>query len=285
MAQREGGSSKKDSESSTLSRSSLYAPLSAYQSGTLKIPNRTAKSQSEAALVDWLLHISADYHKSCRPGDPRNTGNRCMTKSDVREKMLHRTLNLGSKDYAASLGGSSRHVTAKPPCASKKRSRKRKRSSKTVLVLEDRSAESQAAFLHELNELWTNYMHKFVRTTSAPLSSDESGSITNEMGRIVDVIRKCAEQLEWVGAEVRIEESLAYADWVGRRGILVAVTKNTIVLVAEMPSRDSPARLTQLTLPKRGASLTVFLKLPSSPATNAEPPATLRIRLKCESIT
>ena len=279
----EVASNKDEPSAKTLSRSSLYAPLAAYASGTLQTPKKVAKSHAEASLVEWLQRWSADYHQSCQPGDPRNTGNQFLSKFDIQEKIMHRTLSLFGKDYTAKLGHHTKATTKKGTNIKYKR---RKRTSKNAVILDDSSeVEAIKTFLEKSNLLWTQYMHKLLHGQGCGSLSelDDSGAT-----KVTRVIYWCADSIEWVGANVTIESCSAFRSWQGRSGALVSTTQNTWVVVE---ARKDSGSVTKLTIPKKGSRLTVLLRLgeedeqqhtQSMDTTNDF--STLRIRLKGDSI-
>ena len=239
-------------ESRTLSRQALYAPLQAYDRGNLAEPKKVPKSCTEAALVDWIHEMSADYHQSCTPGDPRNTGNRFVSVAEAQEKIMYRTLSLFGKDYGSKLGGTSLLDKAEKPVQRKKR----KRQSKCSLVVEDTTeVETTLEFLETLSKFWTEYMLKLLKAKGCGPFTNPDDEMLSKASRS---IMECASMIEWVGAKTRIVECQTSPQWKGRQGVLVSSRKNTWVMYEI--SKNSK-RVTQLTIPKRGAVLVASLPL------------------------
>lgn len=277
-------SKKSDSSlEKTLSKSSLYAPLTAYASGSLKIPKKVAKSHSEAQLIEWLHHLSADYHQSRQPGDPRNTGNRFLSTFELQDKIMHRSLSLFGKEYSAKLGSAS-HAAALVESRNKANQKKRKRSSKNTVVLEE-PFETTNKFLENLNRLWTQYMLKLLEgrgVTAANILAEND----SDMADASQAIYECANAIEWVGASVRIEACHVFASWKGREGFLVSITKNTWVIVERQSDLKSFRRLL---LPKKGSVVTVSFRpsvatLSKKSYSGNVTPTALHIRLNIERI-
>ena len=276
------------SSDKTLSKSTLYAPLTAYASGSFRVPKRVAKSHSEAHLVDWLHRLSADYHQSCQPGDPRNTGNRFLSTHDLQDKIMHRTLSLFGKGYGAKLG---RTTSRAPPSATKRNAKhkKPKRTSKNAVILEESSFETTQTFLSNLNRLWTHYMFKVLdrRGVVVTTGEDSEESTLLLVQQASRAIYECAHAMEWVGAWVRIERCHAFESWKGREGVVVTTTKNTWVIVERISDSE---RFRRLVVPKKDSNVTVLLQLSSDSAhptdTNNDKSnlPTLRISLSIDSI-
>ena len=277
----EVASSKDEPSTKTLSRSSLYAPLSAYASGTLQTPKKVAKSHAETSFVEWLQHLSAEYHQSCQPGDARNTGNQFLSRFDIQEKIMHRTLSLFGKDYTAKLGHHPRATTKK---GSNVKLKRHKRTSKNLVILGDSSeVASIKNFLEKSNRLWTQYIHKVLYGHGCETLTELNDAGADKVRR---VLYSSAELIEWVGANVVIESCSAFRNWQGRDGMLVSATQNTWVV---METNRETQRVTKLTIPKKGSILIVMLRLDNEDRHSSESMdkraefSNLRIRLKRDS--
>eukprot|EP00977_Amphora_coffeiformis_P009136 scaffold2072_cov162-Amphora_coffeaeformis.AAC.4 len=246
----EVASNKDEPSAKTLSRSSLYAPLTAYASGALQTPQKVAKSHAESSLVEWLQRWSADYHQSCKPGDPRNTGNQFLSKFDIQEKIMHRTLSLFGKDYTAKVGHHTKAIAKRGKSVKHKR---HKRTSKNT---------GQGC---------------------GPLSELDDA----RAAKVTRILYSCADSIEWVGSNVIIESCSASQNWQGRSGTLVSTTQNTWVVVE---TKIESGNATKLTIPKKGSSLKVMLRLDKEDQAHtqsmdkANDYSTLRIRLKGDSM-
>ena len=278
MADETNGAPKDAADSRTLSRSSLYAPLTAYASGSFKLPKNVGKSHADSSFVDWLQQLSADYHQSCGPGDPRNTGNQFLTKSDVADRVMHRTLNMFGKEYGAKLGH--KPTSAKPK--KRKKHKQRPKSSKNAIpITEPSQVKASNEFLGNLNHLWTDYMKKLLRERGCECVEEKLD--TNKVRTAIHIIEQCAATIEWVGAHVTIESCAAFCNWQGRQGVLVSMTKHCWVI---FESKKDCERVTQLTVPKSGSTISVHLNLADETiqlSDQNEDTTTIRIHLNGDS--
>jgi hypothetical protein len=229
------------------------------------------RSCTENAFVDWVHQLSVDYHHSCQPGDPRNTGNRFLSTGEVKEKIMYRTLSLFGKEYGAKLGGTAAAAAASGVSGARngiKRDRKRKRQSKCLVVVDNAvQVKISVEFLTKLHIMWTHYMLKLLKDKGCdPLLENEANdATTTTLSKASRIIMECATTIEWVGARVRIVECKACPNWKDRQGVLVASTTNTWIVSHQIYNKsNTPTRLLQMTVPKRGSSLSIIFRVPQN---------------------
>lgn len=256
--------------SATLSRSTLYASLAAYnqdqvEPGTyMRNLRSNPKSTQDASLVDFWQKVSEDYHRFSDNTVAKNTAGRPLSTQEVSDRIKLRTLTLvgGGINTAAS---STRKVAAK----SERQRRRAKRRRVENETLNDQAVVShQLKFLKDLNSMWVDYIWSLVQTT-APSSDDEGAAL---VARI-----KTLQNVEWVGARVRIEECKHRRSYERREGILISTTSETFRLVEidgnkerredkqeEASKEKSP--LKTLIVPNKNSRLSVLLALPATKA-------------------
>mmetsp|Transcript_3719 Transcript_3719/g.7831 ORF Transcript_3719/g.7831 Transcript_3719/m.7831 type:complete len:324 (-) Transcript_3719:504-1475(-) len=296
-----------------LSKSTLYQALPTPGDGRKKkkISDPNASAQSEYALIDFLHQLSANYGKgqdanggsSSSPsfGAYLMTGKRAVTRSEFAEKLQGRALTLVGGGFSKNTAVSSASAIANKNRASDRwnlRGRKRKRMSasnsnnNTLLVNSSsvmdtdkndvakalertETATDQMEFLNHINTLWNEYASKILLLK--PYFGGKEDEVTK--ASIPQLDRSMAHRVEWVGAKIRVESCQAYPSYVGRMGIVLAITRNTWCIIfctdqelatlkedKTTQNRDGHATkvLKAKYLPKQGSSLSALVNTSNS---------------------
>jgi hypothetical protein len=281
---------------------SLYTSMAAYNnpqgldpSDFLRNQLSTPKTVQEAALIEFVARVSADFHRfsfgeKSQSGGRRdlesfsNRGGRPLSVQDVDESLRHRAITLvggGFHSKAKQQQGQaikSGGVGAAPfserileyqleeTYGKRRRCRRRPSSSRKprgTLRAQVASVvhRTQLQFLIELNFQWIRYAQELLGTTQTQVSA-----------RLASLADRTS--IEWVGAKVRVDQcSQQPSRLSGVVGILLRETPNTwrVVPVVEddgvdvaLDSKKSSFRsLRTLVVPKRGTVLTAVLPVQS----------------------
>jgi hypothetical protein len=231
--------------------------------------------------MEFFHAVSKDYHRSSSVKLPKNTANRPTSLQEVSDKLQQRALTL----VTGGINGkrSSRTETNKNDAeasASKKRKRNkiqisRKEEVKLLNAMSPAVKTCQTNFLDKLNRHWNDYVRRLVR-----IDSDKASTTDDTIARRLQMV---ANDIEWVGARMRIDECLARPQWAKRQGILVATTSQTWKVIESTKREDGSIRFDVLIVPKKGTYLTATFRMPvASPSDNEEADAdqVLYIRLR-----
>jgi RNase P/RNase MRP subunit p29 len=234
-------SKSKSSSSNTLSRSSLYTSMAAYNQ--TRVPPSTYMQQSRSLptsnLIDFLTKVSSTHHYGSKTTMQKNTSCRPRSTQEMSDRLSQRGLTL--------VGGginSTKLSTSSTSTANKKRKNKHKHSNKTS----SSSSKQDFVFIQALNLQWNDYARKV-------LLADKD--------KHKDNTKKTVHIDEWVGAKARVATCASHPNYVGKEGILVADTLHTWrlhVCVQTQDDDDQQKQKTQwLIIPKKKSSLVILL--------------------------
>ena len=231
---------RKDAPPATLTRSTLYAPLEAYQQTRVspaeytRTSTKVAKELHESSLFKFLQHVSSHHHAKPTQLHAKNTSAKPL--KDYAERIQQRALNLVGGDFYGSSSKSSKLPS--PKAIKRRRSTKPKISSSGSD--EEATLKSDHLFLDNLNKLWNDYAQKLLEAKDAKLTINE---------------------MEWVGALVRIDACPAYRNWKGYKGIVVQHTQQSwhVYIKGERKNRPRKQVNKLLYLPKATTTLSVLI--------------------------
>jgi hypothetical protein len=193
---------RQDAPAPLLFRSTLYAPLAAYQQTRVSPAEYTrasikvTKELHESSLYKFLQHVSNHHHAKPNQLHAKNTAGKPL--KDYEDRIQQRALNLVGGDFYGNVKAKSQRAKAV----------KRRRPAKQNCSF-SRSAEatvkSDHLFMDNLNKLWNDYAQKCVVVGTEVAIND----------------------MEWVGALVRIDECPAFRNWKGYKGIVVQHTSKS----------------------------------------------------------
>jgi hypothetical protein len=195
---------RKDEPAPLLFRSTLYAPLAAYQQTRVspaeftRTTTRVAKELHESSLYKFLQHVSNHHHAKPNQLHAKNTAGKPL--KEYEDRIQQRALNLVGGDFYG-------HTKVKSQRA---KTVKRRRPAEQNCAF-SRSAEatikSDHLFLDHLNKLWNDYAQTFMKTQTK--------------------LKVAVNEMEWIGALVRIDGCPAFRNWKGYKGIVVQHTNKS----------------------------------------------------------
>jgi hypothetical protein len=241
-------------ESSILSRSTLYAPLAAYNQTSvapedyLRSVNSLPRSIGEKALVTFLGHVSLHHHLTQKSLHGKNTSARALHENEMKERVQQRGLTL--------VGGGFFKVPSKRKVAVLTRqSRKRRKlvpSTKDPTAAPEEVWNEQNRFLDKLNKKWNEYAWSLLHP----------GPVTPCIVNLADIATRAkllSRTMEWVGAMVRLDRCVSCREWIGRQGILVAETACTWQIFWDSTRQGKSHAL--IVVPKHGTTVTAILPI------------------------
>lgn len=230
---------RKDS-SAMLFRSTLYAPLEAYQQ-TLVSPaeytrtssTKVSKELQESSLYKFLQHVSSHHHTKPTQLHAKNTSAKPL--KDYAERIQQRALNLVGRDF---YGGGTQAKSHKAHCST---AAKRRQSKQKPQCPKSEEIKLHNSFLDYLNQLWNEYASKVLREKTE--------------------MKPAINSMEWIGALVRIDACPAFRDWRGYQGIVVHHTEKSwhVCIRGKTRSKKKKDVNKLLFLPKATTTLTVLI--------------------------
>ena len=253
----------------TLSKSSLYSPLVAYEqdqvhpSHYLKNKKRAPDSIKESAMVGWLVQVSQDINRNRPLTIGKNNGGRALSQSEVDTRIRQRGLTLvgGGINQEWDHGRKQQQRTAKKNAARSISNRARKR---ILMNLEAKKTTTAAAAAvpydsrtHDqmiaLHNLWNDYFLKLVGVViHYPISS----SLIN-----MRLASSTMDSMELVGAYVTIFKCKGHQPLVGKKGYVILVTPNMWKIVQIAITKGNHDKF--LAVPKRDSILSVHVNMPN----------------------
>jgi len=248
----------------TLSKRLLYLPLAAYDDAAttrqdttdvasyLDQRNSLPNGVMENALVTYWHRIGVEYHRNlASTKDPKSNGHKPVSLAEMEDTIRSRSITILGGGINASLGGSNKKsssVTA--GSRAEKGTRKRKRKSQSILQFQTKDEDGRmSAFLHQMNDLWNEYMHKLLKLPPVPSSNDDDNNnkYTEEYNALMEDVQfwshitSCVhhESAQLVGARVKIKACRSCPIRIGTIGFLVGTTRNTWNIMVEASSKTT----------------------------------------------
>lgn len=238
----------------SLSRNALYTPLIAYEqekndpstfmASRKSIPN----SLKESSLIDMLQTVSSRQEE--KP----------LSSQAIDERIRQRALTLVGGGITSSMTGKARNNKKRKQEELPNRQRKRiqqqairtEQDGETHEMKQKKSNEDMFTVLVELNQKWNAYVRKLAGVDG---SFEFSASSRNKL-------LKRLEQLELVGAHVKLIVCSSHKEWVGKEGLIVGATRNTwtLALVNLASAAKQKQQPKVLVVPKRGSQ--VMFRIP-----------------------
>ena len=238
-----------DSQINTLSKSSLYSPLAAYEqdqvhpSQYLKNKKRAPDSIKESAMVELLVQVSQDVNRNRALTIGKNNGGKALSQSEVDTRIRQRGLTL----VGGGINKEWEHGKRKAKNAARISNRARKRvltEAKTTFPYDSRTQDQMNA----LHNLWNDYFNKLVGVMD-PTASSLSMHLASTM-----------ESVELVGAQVTILKCKGHQPLVGEKGYVIEVTANMWKIVQIAITRGNHDKV--LAVPKKDSIISVQVNLP-----------------------
>lgn len=222
----------------TLFRSTLYAPLAAYQQTRIspadytRTATKVSKELQESSLYKFLQHVSSHHHAKPTQLHAKNTSAKPL--KDYAERIQQRALNLVGVDF---YGG----TKAKAQSANSKATKRRRQSRRKFRFPGADEMQPHKSYLEKLNKLWNEYASKVIK----------------EKAQVAPAIN----EIEWVGALVRIDSCPAFRDWQGCQGFVVHHTNKSWHVCTKGWTQNTKKKEVNklLYLPKTTTSLTVMI--------------------------
>lgn len=267
----------------TLSRNEIYSPLEAYEqtqvppSSYIASLSSLPKSLHESSLVSFLQNSSFEYHrKQAKAEDPKNNGSRPTSIADVEEKIRQRAVTVIG-------GGVTSSLPSNKDTQQRKRRQKRKRKTWEEMekILQDQnqtSGENSASkinsiqFLRQMNAFWNQYMSNILHL---------DGTLMEE-SKLSAIFVSSRNDIELIGAHVRISQCSQKRSLKGRLGVLIGESSNTWQIAMDQRKGGKSSKKEQsksqveepldqsgvdtLIVPKRGSTLSIIVPLPASEA-------------------
>mmetsp|Transcript_25703 Transcript_25703/g.47903 ORF Transcript_25703/g.47903 Transcript_25703/m.47903 type:complete len:379 (-) Transcript_25703:496-1632(-) len=201
------------------------------------------KHLHEASFVEFMHSVSHDYHRNrATAHDAKNNGSRPLTLMDFEDRIRQRAVTL--------LGGginSSIPVTTTSAAASTTKKRRRRSWEKVRPIIEKQDEPDgieitkDISFLLQLNASWNKYIWKLLGLETEAGTPDGKMPMDTIQRRFDVAYTTKDENLELVGAHIRIERCKSHKTWAGRFGVLVEETTNTYRVVGR-PRRKRKAK-------------------------------------------
>ncbi len=275
------------SDSSSSSSKTIHP--SQYMSNKKTVP----ASLRESSLASTLHLVSCDYHRNrATVNDAKNNGSRPLGLSDVDERIRQRAVTLLGGGINASI------PVAKKATRSKKRRHRSWEKAKPFLsksfteeAIVGSKSDDTLSFLRKLNSAWNDYVWKLLSnhkdySAKRQFSDVELNEIEVRLGSLVsrrDVGRDgggnkddrgfnqmesiTGENIDLIGAHLKINRSNAHRSWDGRFGVVVGETTNTYRIATVALNRKTKENSSKaieieiLVLPKRGSMVQLILPL------------------------
>ena len=237
----------------TLSKSSLYAPLAAYEQDSvlpsqyLTNKKRVPESVKESSMVELLVQVSQDInqHRSITIG--KNNGSKALSQSEVDARIRQRGLTL--------VGGGinndriRREKRAKDSINISNRTRKRvlKASQKQSSFPFHLSHVNSIAALHEM---WNDYFNELL--PKGVVNPSITTPLSLHLAPMMD-------QVELVGAYATITSCKGHNQMVGKEGYVVGMTANTWKMIQLAKTKREHDKF--LIVPKEGSILLLRVTL------------------------